>query len=183
MLIGNKLKQIRKSMRISLSELSEKSGVQIATLSRIEHQKMTGTIDSHLKIAKALGVDITALYTDIIREESSVDIRTEETNTDIFVHSNKSSYEILTKNILSKKMMPILLTIEPDGMTHKEQCKSGSEKFVFVIEGEILVIINNKEYPLSKANTLYFESSQEHYYKNSGDITAKVLAVGTPVEL
>lgn len=183
MLIGEKVRQLRKSMRISLSELSEKSGIQIATLSRIEHQKMTGTIDSHFKIAKALDVDITVLYNDIIREKSSIDIQTEKTNTDIFVHSNKSSYEILTKNILSKKMMPILLTIEPEGLTNKEQCKPGSEKFIFVIEGDILVIINNKEYPLSKANTLYFDSSQDHYYKNAGYITDKILAVGTPVEL
>ncbi|MBU1995835.1 MAG: XRE family transcriptional regulator [Candidatus Omnitrophica bacterium] len=183
MLIGKNVKQLRKSQRISLSELSKKSGVQIATLSRIEHQKMTGTLDSHMKIAKALGVDITILYNNITREETSIDIHTAETTTDIFVHSSKSSYEILTKNILSKRMMPILLTIEPEGITNKEQCKPGSEKFVFVIEGKFDVIINNKEYSLFKANTLYFDSSQEHNFKNSGNITAKVLVVGTPVEL
>ena len=39
MYIGEKLHAIRKAKRISLTELSEKSGVQMATLSRIENQK------------------------------------------------------------------------------------------------------------------------------------------------
>ena len=104
MLIGKKVKQLRKSQRMSLSELAEKSGVQIATLSRIEHQKMIGTLDSHMKIAQALGIDVTALYNDKIKKKSNVEITTTDTATDVFIHSNKSSYEILTKNILTRQI-------------------------------------------------------------------------------
>ena len=48
MYIGEKLHAIRKAKRISLTELSEKSGVQMATLSRIENKKMVGTLESHM---------------------------------------------------------------------------------------------------------------------------------------
>lgn len=183
MLIGKKVRELRRSKKMSLSELANKSGIQIATLSRIEHQKMTGTLDSHIKISQALGIDVTALYDNILKERSNIEVTTDNTATDVFVHSNRSSYEILTKNILTKKMMPILLSIESDGKTNKEQGNFGSEKFIFVLEGNIVAIINNKEYPLSRSNTLYFDSSQEHYFKNTGKATAKVIVVGTPVEL
>ena len=92
MYIGKKLKELRKSKGISLTELAQRSGVQIATLSRIEHMKMTGTIESHMNIAKALGVDITQLYTDIIQSEDKVELKTSKSTSDVFVHNNKSSY-------------------------------------------------------------------------------------------
>lgn len=183
MYIGKRLKELRKAQGISLSDLAEKSGVQIATLSRIEHLKMTGTLESHMNIAKALGVDITQLYTNIIKEEDKVDLKTSRSDTDVFIHSDKSSYEILTSNVLSKKMMPILLKIEPEGKTNIEQNQFGAEKFVFVLDGKIEVKIDDDSYVLSKNNTLYFDASFEHYFINIGKSTAKVLCIATPVAL
>ncbi len=183
MYIGKRLKELRKDRGMSLTDLAEKSGVQIATLSRIEHLKMTGTLESHMSIAKALEIDITQLYAGIIKEEDKVDLRTAKSATDVFVHSDKSSYEILTSNILSKKMMPILLKIEENGRTNKEQNQAGTEKFIFVLEGKIEVSIGKESYPLSKHNTLYFDASLEHYFVNKGKSMAKVLCVATPVAL
>ncbi|MCK5178412.1 MAG: helix-turn-helix transcriptional regulator, partial [Candidatus Omnitrophica bacterium] len=62
MYIGKRLRELRMAQGMSLSGLAEKSGVQIATLSRIEHLKMTGTVESHMNIARALDIDITQLY-------------------------------------------------------------------------------------------------------------------------
>lgn len=183
MYIGKTVKELRKRQGMSLTELAEKSGVQIATLSRIEHMKMTGTLESHMHIAKALGVDITQLYREIVKEEDKVSLTNGKTATDVFIHSDKSSYEILTAKVLSKKMMPILLKIEPEGRTNKEQNQAGTEKFVFVLEGKIAVEIQDKTYTLSKSNTLYFDASLEHCFINIGKTLARVICVATPVAL
>src|ERR1700690_2636080 len=98
MYIGEKIRAIRKSKRISLTELSEISGLQMATLSRIENKKMVGTLDSHIQIAKALGIDITELYKGLSQQNAIIDFG-RENNTDVFTHSDKASFEILTKNI------------------------------------------------------------------------------------
>lgn len=183
MYIGKRLKELRMARGMSLSALAEKSGVQIATLSRIEHLKMTGTLESHMRIAKALGIEITQLYAGIIRKEDKVDLRTSRSATDVFVHSDKSSYEILTANVLLKKMMPILLKIEPNGKTNKERNQAGTEKFIFVLDGKIEAGIGGESYVLSKHNTLYFDASLEHHLINKGKTTAKVLCVITPAAL
>lgn len=183
MYIGKRLKELRMAQGVSLSGLAEKSGVQIATLSRIEHLKMTGTLESHMNIAKALDIDITQLYAGIIREEDRIDLRTSRSETDVFVYSDKSSYEILTTKVSSKKMMPILLKIESDGKTKKEQSQAGTEKFIFVLAGKIEARIGKESYALLKHNTLYFDASLEHCLINKGRTTAKVLCVTTPVAL
>jgi transcriptional regulator with XRE-family HTH domain len=183
MYIGKRLKELRRAKGMSLTHLAQKSGVQIATLSRIEHLKMTGTLESHMNIANALGVDITQLYTDIIKEDDRVDLKTSKSTTDVFTHSDKSSYEILTSKVLSKKMMPILLKIEPGGRTKKEQNHPGTEKFIFTLEGKIEAEIGGESYPLSKYNTLYFDASLEHCFVNKGKTAVRLLCVATPAAL
>ncbi len=181
MYIGNKIKELRKAKGMTLVELSEKSGVQIATLSRIENEKMVGSLESHMNMAKALGVDITHLYANI-REDRQTE-KTPKKLTDAFVHNEKASFEILTSKVLSKKMMPIIIKIEPRGQTSKEQNSIGTEKFVFVLEGNIEVKVGKETCPLVKHSTFYFDASAEHCFVNTGKSLAKVICVASPVAL
>ncbi len=181
--IGTKIKELRKEQRMSLAELAKKSGVQIATLSRMENLKMTGTIESHINIARALGVDFSEFYVDIARDENKVDVRKKTTTTDVFVVSDKSSYEILTNKVNFKKMMPILLKIEANGETNKEKNMIGSEKFIFVLAGHVELWIEENSYTLSENHSLYFNASRVHYFINKGESTAKILCVTTPPNL
>jgi len=182
MYIGEKLHAIRKAKRISLTELSEKSGVQMATLSRIENKKMVGTLDSHMQIAKALGIDVTELYKGLSHQNATIDFGHDK-NTDVFTHSDGASFEILTKNIMTKKMMPTLVRLEEGGKTSKEQSSGGAEKFIFVLDGHVDVNIDAQVFNLHKYNTLYFDASLPHFYTNAGKGVVKIICVGTPVSL
>lgn len=184
MLIGTKIRALRKSQKMTLVELSERSGVQVATISRIETGKMMGRLDSHMNIAKALGVDITQLYADdAVTAGKNFEAESQDPQTDQFKHNERSSYEILTKNLMTKKMMPILVRLETGGETPLEQGLTGSEKFIYVLDGRVEVTIDKSSYILEKAHTLYFNASLPHRLRNKGNKIAKVLCVGTPVML
>ncbi len=183
MLIGDKLQEIRKKKKMTLTELSEKSGIQLATLSRIENKKMTGTIESHIAIAKALEIDVVELYKSVIHQNKEIELIQAPETSEVFTHNDKSSFEILTKNVLSKHMMPTLIRIEQGGATQQEQGKPNSEKFIFVLEGPIEVVVDTKTFILKKNNTLYFDGSLPHIFKNTSKNTAKLLCVATPVAL
>ncbi|HPN88999.1 MAG TPA: XRE family transcriptional regulator [Candidatus Omnitrophota bacterium] len=183
MYIGARIKELRKEKRLSLKELAEKSGVQIATLSRIEHLKMMGTVDSHMKIAQALGVDITQLYTNLSSSPEPINIKTNENKSDVFVANDKTSKEVLISKALSKKMLPVLIKIEPKGKTKTERNPLGSEKFIYILEGDLCVYIKEESFSLSKTNSIYFDASLEHYFENKGHQTAKALSITTPVNL
>ena len=183
MYIGKKMEAIRKAQRISLTEVSKRSGIQLATLSRIENMKMVGTLESHINIAKALGIDVTELYKGIDQKPSILDTGPDTSGEDIFTHSEHSSYEILTKNVLRKKMMPVLIRIEAGGRTNAEQSPMGTEKFIFVLEGAVEAEISKEKFLLKKHNTFYFDASIPHHFINKGRSTARVLCVATPVSL
>ncbi len=183
MLIGKRIKELREKQNMTLTELAKRSGVQIATLSRIENQKMTGTLESHNRIARALGVDITNLYQNITLEDTEKGSTEKTPATETYAYNEKASYEILTTKILNKKMMPVILRIEPGGRTSVEQYQPGAERFVFILKGKVSARIGDKDFPLSTGHTLYFDSSEKHHFENTGKEIAKLISVLTPVVL
>jgi quercetin dioxygenase-like cupin family protein len=56
----------------------------------------------------------------------------------------------------------------------------GIEKFIYVLEGNLNVVIGPKSQSLSPGDTLYFEAHLPHYFKNEGELLAKAILVSTP---
>ena len=180
MYIGNLLRALRKKKKMTLTDIANGSGIQLATLSRIENQKMVGTLDSHLKIAKALGVDITDLYRQVSKDSVIIEVLDKSSPVDIISQNTDFSSEILTKNILDKKMLPTLLRIEENGKTNLEQAKPGTEKFIYVLDGKIEANIGEEKYSLSKNDSLYFESNVPHYLRNTGTGESHLICIISP---
>lgn len=181
--IGSKIRKLRKTKKITLKELSESSGVALATLSRIETNKMTGTVKSHQAIASALGLSLPQLYGDMELESKPVDFQSQENRTDVFIHNDKASYDMLTNRVLSKKMMPVMLKIAPGGETSTEELPKQTEKFIYILKGECKTFVGSEAYTLKKGQTLYFDASLPHHFKNTGSEETRAICVITPPAL
>jgi quercetin dioxygenase-like cupin family protein/lambda repressor-like predicted transcriptional regulator len=178
--IGAIIHKMRKEKRMTLAELSEKSGVALATLSRIENGKMTGTLESHMSIATALETELPDLYKELVVSKKSVEVRSKESAGNVFVHTKKSSSEMLASNVSTKKMMPILIRISKGGSTSREETRPGFEKFIYILDGKVEANIGDEIFSLTKGDTLYFESSVPHHFKNIGPDDSSLICVTTP---
>ena len=181
--IGKKIKALRKDKKLTLKHLSETSGIAIATLSRIETGRMTGTVRSHQAIASVLGISLPQLYGDIQLKHKAVDFQSTRSRTDIFVHNDRAAHGMLTNNVLSKKMMPVMLKISAGGSTTQEELPKPTEKFIYVLKGECAAYIEDKSYILKAGETLYFDAALAHSFKNTGDTEVKAICVITPPAL
>lgn len=178
MQIGQKIRDLRKEKNITLDELSKKSNVALATLSRMENDKMRGTIKSHLSICKALGVSISELYREFEDDLKIAEPVQKHQRTEHFVHSRKAMYELLVTKTSDKKMMPLILKITPGGETQKEINSPLVEKFIYVIAGTIEASVGEKNYQLQSEDSLYFDASLPHNFKNTSETeTAEALCV------
>ena len=180
--IGAHIRHIRKIKKISLTELSKVSGVQIATLSRIENGKMTGTLESHLKISKALGVSITELYQGL-QETVLSPVKAEDSPETLVAANDKVSCEILSRQAASKKMLPVLIKMNGRAATDPQQGEPGAERFIFVLEGTVIVKIKDQAVKLEKNASLYFSASSLHTIENPGAGHARIISVMTPPSL
>ena len=181
--VGARLRMLRKSQKVTLVELAKSSGVDAATISRVETGQMTGTLESHMRLSTALGVKLTDLYAGIeeARVKDAVSIQPPSARSDVYVHqAGKSSLAMLTTDVLRKKLMPVLITIEPGGSTHREEAKVGTERFLYMLDGELEAKIGEATHQLKRGSTLYFDASIPHHLRNPGRRTARCLSVVTP---
>jgi len=168
------------------AELQKSAGVDIGTISRVETGKMTGTLESHMRLAHALGVKLTELYSGIeeAHARQAAAVQPASARTEVYVHeTGKSSLTMLTADVLKKKLMPVLITIEPGGSTHREETRVGTEKFVYVLEGEVEAKLGEETHQLKRGASLYFDASTPHLLHNASAKPARCLAVTTPPAL
>jgi quercetin dioxygenase-like cupin family protein/DNA-binding XRE family transcriptional regulator len=181
--VGARLRFLRTSQKVTLVELAEASGVDAATISRIETGRMNGTLESHIKLATALGFKVTDLYAGIeeARIKDAVTVQAPLRQGDVYVHeAGKSSIAMLTTDVLKKKLMPVLVTIEPGGSTHREEARVGTEKFLYVLDGTLESRIGEAVHALKRGSSLYLDASIPHSLKNTGRTVVKCLSVVTP---
>lgn len=181
--VGKTIHTLRKENNMTLLELADKSGVALATLSRMENGKMTGTLGSHMKICDALGIPLSELYKNLYPSKKAVDIQKQRSRIEVFIHDKKSSEEMLASKVLNKKMLPILIKIRKGGKTHKEETQAGIEKFIYVLDGKIEANIGKEKYDLMKGDTLYFEASTPHFFKSTHNHDTKLLCIVSPPKL
>lgn len=181
--LGNRIRTIRKEKKVTLVELSKRTGVAQATLSRIETGQMIGTVESHTKIAEALGLGLAELYAPLDRRYHEISHTKKDTPPKVVHQGRGCQMELLTQEVTKKKITPLLLTLSGDSRTTMEHNDRGVEKFVWVLEGEVEVSLDKENHNLKSGETLYFDASLPHRLSNPKSKTAKAFVAVSPSKI
>ena len=181
--LGDRVKDLRRTRRLTLVDVAKTTGIDQATLSRIENGKMTGTLDSHRRIADALGVRLTDLYESAMQEIAKAKDKKSLRKIETFSHSSGAVAELLVSGVLQKKMMPVLIKLKAKGRTETEELPSFSDRFVYVLKGSAEIAMGKESRILTQGQSLYFNASTPHSFKNRLKSETQILSVITPVSL
>ncbi|MBI3313544.1 MAG: helix-turn-helix transcriptional regulator [Candidatus Omnitrophica bacterium] len=180
--LGQRIRTLRKTKGITLIEISKKTGIAQATLSRIETGAMSGTVESHEKVAEVLGIGLSELYSGVDSRYDEIAHTKPEERKATF-HSKSVEIELLTSESSKKKITPLLLTIQPASQTQMENQERGVEKFIYVLEGEINAKVDKEEFNLKTGETLYFDASLAHQIANEKQKAARLLIAVSPSKI
>jgi transcriptional regulator with XRE-family HTH domain len=178
--VGELIRQGRKNKKITLVELSKLTGVAQATLSRIETGVMQGTVESHRKIAEALGLGLAELYSGVDERLSAIAHQAQSKREPASFLSEKVKVEVLTPSAMQKKIFPALITFSAKSETQSEKTERGIDKFVYCISGKVTVDINHHRHELQEGDSLYFDASLAHRYLNGYEKEAKLFVITSP---
>ncbi len=181
--LGERIRKLRKERGITLVELSKVTGVAQATLSRIETGTMTGTVESHERIAEAMGMGLAELYTGVDRRFEEIDIQGRGDTRKVTHQTKNARFELLTQENAKKKITPLLVTLAAHTETELVSTERGVEKFVFVLEGQVQAKVADRHYELKAEETIYFDASLPHKIINSGNVPARLLLTVSPSEI
>lgn len=183
MSIGKTVRKLRQVKGWSLAELSKYSGVALSTLSRIETGRMTGTLESHVRVARALGVRLAELYTALDPAGPATELHRAEEPGRPSYSGREAHFRLLTRSSLQKQMLPAQLQLPPHKKTSREKSPEGTEKFVYVLKGQLEVSVEEETIKLKLGDALYFRASLPHHFTNPGTAPVLALCVSAPPAL
>ena len=182
--VGERIRMLRLEQHLTQGTLAKRSGVNIATICLLETGKRRGTVEAHGKLARALGLTLSELYAGLEEERrEAIAFQPTPPKTETYAHPGMGfAMQPLTTNVLEKRMMPVLLQLEPGGATVHEQARPGSraEKFLYVQHGVVEVVVGKERFTLRKQQTLYFDATTTHHIRNTGKQRATLFAVISP---
>jgi transcriptional regulator with XRE-family HTH domain len=179
--IVSRIKELRRQQGLSVYALAKKTGFTKGYLSHIENLRREPTVGTLLRIARALGVNITFLVggeKSVEEEDSIVVVKRKDRQTiDSPIRSDNTVYESINHKMKDRLMDSYIVTTAFD-FPENPGAHEGQE-LVFVLEGTQELVYDGKSRILEEGDCCYFDSSKPHYGKSIGKRMSKALVVFT----
>ena len=182
-IVGEKIKSIRETKQISLSELAERTGLAEEQIVRIENNVDIPSLAPLIKIARALGVRL-GTFLDDQDEVGAVICRKKELNNSTISFSNNvmnarthMQYHSLSNSKADRHMEPFIIDIETTEETNYELSSHEGEEFIFVMEGAVEISYGKNNYVIEAGDSIYYDSIVPPHVHGYQGQAAKILAV------
>jgi DNA-binding transcriptional MerR regulator/quercetin dioxygenase-like cupin family protein len=171
---GQRFRRLRTRRGLSLAQVARATGVSVGFLSALERGQMRSSIATLRRIARFYRTNILSLF-----EPASDNPRLVRPNQRKILETNPEvRMELLAWG--NTVMEPHLFRIKPGGGSGESYSHEG-EEFLHVLRGSFEIWLNGKEhYELKPGDSLYFESSTPHRWKNPGRKDTWLLWINTP---
>lgn len=189
--LGSFLRRLRGQEGWTLKQMSERTGIPVSTLSKIEHNRLTLSYDKLLQLAQKLGLRMSELFAESNEpadpQQQPVTARRSVGKLDRAVRVETANYDYFYMNteLRRKRMIPIVTkirarTVEEFG----ELVRHSGEEFIYVLQGAVEV--HTEFYDpvvLHEGESIYIDSNMGHaYIAAEGCTEATVLGVCSSAE-
>jgi transcriptional regulator with XRE-family HTH domain len=173
--VGMRLRALRNEQGLSLRALAEQCGLSINAISQIERGENSPTVSSLHRLATALDVPIT----DIFQEEARQTTVFIKRDLGLQAGSSGVVMESLGIGLYNQQMEPFRLTIAPGAGNGHDPITHQGEEFIHCLEGQVDYQVGGRLFRLEPGDSLLFDATQEHAYRNASPAPATFLLIFT----
>ena len=187
--LGRVLRSLRTRNDWTLKEMSERTGIPLSTLAKVEHDRLTLSYDKLLQLSERLKIRMSDLFAEPTEPTPSQAITARRSigsiERAVRVNTRNYDYYYLCAELRRKRMIPILTRIRAKSVEEfGELVHHSGEEYIFVLEGK--VEIHTEFYDpivLDVGESIYIDSNMGHaYVAAEGCDEATVLGVCSSAE-
>lgn len=172
--LGLRLRLVRTSRGLSLAEVAEQVGISVGFLSAIERSAMNASVSTLRNLAKFYKLNIL----DFFDQSGNRQYLVRPSERRQLQASDGVRMELLAWG--NPVMEPHLFHVAPGAGSGEGEYAHEGEEFLFVLSGELDLVVHGTDYKLKKGDSFYFESTTPHRWSNSATKEAVILWVNTP---
>lgn len=184
---GAVVKEERLRRGWTLADASERTGLPISTLSKVENDKISLSYDKLVRLSQGLEIDISRLFGGSdgppqkpVIGRRSVTRRHEGRSIDTPAYGHR----YLAADLLSKSFIPVVAEIKIRSLEEfGELVTHPGEEFAYVLEGAVdLYTALYAPVRLNVGDSIYFDSGMGHAYIAVSEGACRVLSICTGAE-
>ena len=167
--IGSLLRSLRARHGWTLKQMSERCGIPLSTLSKVEHDRLSLTYDKLQQLSQRLNIRMSELFAEQDEaSEPAVTARRSIGRIDDAIRVNTPNYDYyyLCPELRRKRMIPVLTRVRAKSIAEfGELVRHPGEEYVHVLEGKVEV--HTEFYDtivLNAGEAVYIDSSMGHAY-------------------
>ncbi|MCU0228736.1 MAG: XRE family transcriptional regulator [Bryobacterales bacterium] len=182
--LGEKIRQLRMRKKISLVDMGKHSGLSASMLSQLENGKLIPTLPTLARVAMVFDVGLDYFFGDrkksrllsLVRKEDRIRFpeRPDHPDPSYF-------FECLAFSTQEKSIQAYVAEFPVRG-PHAQPSyhfHAGAE-FLHVTSGSVVIEFSDERYVLEEGDSVYFDPSEPHCYRGSGDGKNTAIVITTP---
>ena len=173
--LHDRLRELREINDLTIEEVALQLRVTKAQYCAYEDSGEDIPISVLYHLANVYGVDITEILTGKSPKLSNYCVVRKGQSTGVDRYPGYH-FESLAHNFKRRIMEPLMVTVAPDEKNLSLVTHPGQE-FNYVIEGTVMVILDDEEITLEQGECIYFDPTLPHGQKALGGRAAKFLTV------
>jgi transcriptional regulator with XRE-family HTH domain len=167
--IGSLLRAVRARNNWTLKEMSQRCGIPLSTLSKVEHDRLSLTYDKLLQISQRLNLRMSELFAeDDNVPEPAITARRSIGRIDDAVRVTTPNYDYfyLCPELRRKRMIPVLTRVRAKSIAEfGELVRHPGEEYIHVLEGRAEVHTEFYDPMILEAGeSVYIDSNMGHAY-------------------
>jgi transcriptional regulator with XRE-family HTH domain len=181
--LGSLLRGLRLRNHWTLKEMSERTGIPLSTLAKVEHDRLTLTYDKLLQLSQRLNLRMSDLFSEGDEtEDAPITARRSIGRLSDAVRVNTPNYEYfyMCPDLRRKRMVPTVTRIRARSVEEfGELVHHPGEEYIYILQGPVEIHTEFYEpVVLQTGESIYIDSTMGHAYVASGpDHEALVLGI------
>ncbi len=175
--VGERVKALRRSMHLSLRELSERSGVSAPMLSQVERGDTSPTLTVAGKIATGLELTLSQL----LRLDEGQHVVVVPKGSGRSRSRGGHSLEELTPALPGQRADVSRHTLDPGastgGPSDPPMHEAGARETALVLEGRLTLIVDSEAHTLQTGDAVTFDADLPHHFENRDASPCEFVAV------
>ena len=172
--LGARLRQLRLRKGASLATVAKAAGISVGFLSALERSQMSASVGTLRKLARYYKTNILEFHDTAEPNQNLVRPKARK----VLEAGPGVRMELLAWG--NPVMEPHLFHVSPGAGSGEEEYSHEGEEFLFVLTGQLNLVVEGEQYKLQKGDSFYFESTTPHRWSNPTSKEAVVLWVNTP---
>jgi len=165
--VGPRLRRLRRDRGTTLADLSERTGISVSTLSRLESGARRPTLELLLPLARAHGVSLDELVDAPATGDPRVHLRPVTAHGMTMVPLTRRAGGIQAY----KLVLPPAARTEPAPQSHE------GYEWLYVLDGRLRLVLAEHDVVLTAGEAAEFDTRVPHWFSAAGDRPVELLSL------